>query len=189
MTTKIASLGIPGDVIMSAGAGLDFSADSKGVFKGIEAVTFRLNTDITNSDSPLGGTGSEWTIVDDITNADPLGAAWSAANEANGVFTFPSTGYYLVLVSMQAYNASAADTACYLEAQTEIGGAYATIGQITQSLHAAAAWNYGTIPILLKVTDVAHKFKANFVVGNAATRCMGGAFSRTEYTFIKLADI
>jgi len=192
MTTKIASLGIPGDVIMSAGAGLDFSAASKGVFKGLEAVIWRMvNSESAGAQDPLGAGGADWELADDLETENYLGAV-GLVTESSGIFSFGSTGYWLTMLVATGSNGIANDLSLRAEIvlTDDNGVGWTSIAYSAVSVLSGGEGNISCLT-LLKIEDVANdkiKFKQNTSQGS------GYFFGSTDinYTyalFMKLADL
>jgi len=177
------------NIIFGSGKGLDFSADTKGVFKGLEAIVWRLNTNIGGPDDPLGSTGGEWEIADDVSNEFYLGQS-DIVSEANGIWTFKTTGYYLVLVNGQFYSVTGPEADVGFNLHTEIGAGYVQLTEYYGILSAAYDNNSMYGHALIKVTDIAHTLKLVYESILPTTLAAGyGDRNGTNLTFIKLADI
>jgi hypothetical protein len=140
---------------MASGKGLDFSADSKGIFKGLEAIVWRLMTTVTNSDDPLGASGGEWELADDTENEFYLGDD-TQVTESSGIFTIGSTGYWLIPYSLQPrLNGTDNNISTNLQSSTDNGDNFNTIGQARTSLSSTSnAHSQASSFVLLKVTSV-----------------------------------
>jgi len=196
MTTKIASLGIPGDVIMSAGAGLDFSADSKGKFRGFEACMYRLASNSAGGNIDIGiAAAADWVVATEKLPTDAnLVTRGADASTTDYVFGFSATGYFLVLGQFELYDASAAGQVSYIIFKTTDDNgatAYDGIGRSMGNLYTSNTHN--TVPgfALLAITDTANqKFKISKAQTTGTTILIGDpSVSCTALLFVKIADI
>lgn len=187
---------------------LDFNDTSKGVFKGLEAVVYRLNTDITagggSGDDPLGSGGSEWECSDDTENEYFLGASNTSLltvdDTENGVFEFQQTGYFLLLFAFDISNAVEADrTNSFAIFMTDSGalhgGAFSRITFANTSLlDSSPDSSYASVNCfaVIKTTGTAtdNRFYIDWNAQSASTDCRGsGDFNRTSVVCVKLADL
>lgn len=178
--------------INSAG-GLDFSADSKGVFNGLESVVWRMvNNESTGSQNPLGGGGSDWEISDDTENEFYLGSS-AQVTESSGIFSFASTGYYILDVMFTAQNNSSADVGCNCQilSTDDNGTAWTIISQPWTQLYSSGSVNSGSGFAFIKVSDISNdKIKLAQSVSHASTQFTGGTTqNNTAIRFTKLADL
>jgi hypothetical protein len=82
--------------------GIDFSASSGAVFKGIKAVVYRLITNASGDRIVGSAGGPDWEISDDTESeiGTPLGS--NSITEASGKFLFGETGYWLLSAQAKA---------------------------------------------------------------------------------------
>ena len=153
-----------------------------------EADVFRVNTTFTGDASPIT---SNWERADD-TSAGLLGTGMS---QSSGVFTFPSTGYYLVKFFHNFYHTGddrSVEAAIYVS--TDGGSSYdqtasglSMLKNITGGLNSAGS---SVAECLLDVTSTAN-IKVTFYVikQNSGTTSYGDSSSNRVYaTFIRLGD-
>jgi hypothetical protein len=147
---------------------------------------WRLAATINNpSDGSLIGTNLE--------RADD--ASWSGIGtgmtESSGVFTFPTTGLYLVKLKVVTPNASGAAANMYINVSTNSGGAYDSVARIIQGEgNSSTSYDTGNADALVNVTN-ASTFRVAFQVdGLASAGGVAGntAYTVTGFTFIRLGD-
>jgi len=161
----------------------DFQAAVGGI---TEADQWRLTASLTGTDGDI-------TANLERVDTDPQGTLGTGGmSESSGIFTFPSTGYWLVSYSSNANNASAADNvAVYIYGTTDDSN-YVLLTQAGDSCGGAAQNQTGriTCSTIFDVTDVSNvkvKFAlssfaaASFITGSTTT-------NYTEMTFIRLGD-
>jgi len=195
MTTKIASLGIPGDVIMSAGAGLDFSAASKGKFRGLEAICYILDTNTgTGNQDPIGGGGAgvkgDWKVDDKFLSGYLGGAAQVV--DTSGIFSFATTGWYVVLCSMYALTgATGGLIQSAISATNDNGSTWHIKGITMHETTNGGVDGAESSLVLVKVSSIANdKVKLTQTgIGTAYHLGDGATTNHCSVYFIKLADI
>ena len=81
-----------------------FFADGRILHNGVEVASekmvdfWAINTDISNSDSDSDIPGSKFTRNDKNAGASQIGAGMSV--DSNGIWTFPTTGKYMIVVHL-----------------------------------------------------------------------------------------
>ena len=145
------------------------------------ATTIIITSNLEEADAPVG-----------------FGVLGSSMTESSGIFTFPSTGYWLIEYKMQWDVYSATDRYC--------GGSILTT--TNDATYATAAKNYGSITAdvgsgsgnfqvvtasyIMDVTDVSNckcKFDTIVSATSAGKQVAGNtAFNYTSMTFIRLGD-
>ena len=182
--------------------GIDFSAFTKGVFKGLSATLWRMTTtEAVGTQDPLGAADGDWELADDTdpgTTGTPmefyLGSA-TAVTDGNpgssGIFSFGSTGYWLVLFQGQTVNASAADVITGTLKGTNDNSTYADLGAAQTNHYAANKAGNMFLPVLLKIIDISNdKIKIRQTTVNGNGRFVGDTTNNvTSLLFIKLADL
>ena len=140
-------------------------------------------TDIgANSDTVV----TNWT-QDGYTGYGKIGTM----SESSGIFTFPSTGMYLVELALQFYYASAASAYNYTRLQiTTDNSNYNTRSETTTFTRGSE--NYITSSPASAIIDVTStsnvKVRAAAHVRNAGTDLEGGSIVRSYFKFIRLGD-
>ena len=144
----------------------------------------------------------QWRLTANVSaNVDPIAsnlervddASWggigTGMTESSGIFTFPSTGIYLILVKS---NMSAnADSNIGLYVDVDSGSGYDLVDELTggSSSGLVRSSNFGSI--IIDVTNTSN-FKIKFrAVGlsNTSQAIFGNTdYNRTTFTFIRLGD-
>ena len=155
-------------------------ASLTGISAGITtASVWRLTTSFAGDVEPIA---SNLEQVDDASYEN-LG---SAMVESSGVFTFPSTGIYLVTGTAICHEGSSTDNFV----QFDFYYNSVRLFQIYHQLPMADGYTTGTNSALVDVTDVAQTGYVNY--GNAdspATELMGNStINLTSLSFIRLGD-
>ena len=144
------------------------------------------HTGITSTAAVLS---SNWERIDGTGQ----GTLNGGMTESSGIFTFPSTGIYLILVN-QGYYDNSSDSR-YFELKidgTVNNSSYSTLARTTSSLKHISSYTYNmlTANTFFDVTDTStHKIRFKAESQNNTT--IGGDTSFNEsnsYTFIRLGD-
>ena len=173
------TLGASGETIaLASGA----SVSGNGLVGITMADQFRLTADIANTD---GDITSNLERVDDAS----FGKIGTGMTESSGIFSFPSTGLYLVQATMESV--SQTDGVVLNMNVTTNNSTYNVEGTITQGDGDSHSTNFasGSKIIFFNVTDTStHKVK--FTVGSAASTTVRGNtnINETCFTFIRLGD-
>jgi len=112
-------------------------------------------------------------------------------SESSGVFTFPSTGMYLVELALTFYYGVAASNYNYSRLQvTTDGSSFSTIAETTNFTRVAE--NYITTSPTSAIIDVTNTsnvlVRPVFHVRSSGTDVEGGSIVRSRFTFIRLGD-
>ena len=152
---------------------------------------WRLNTNLSPSGTSLAYITANLERVD----TGGQGTLGSAMTESSGVFTFPSTGIWLVRASIQFQNDGT--TTRYLQnymAVTTNKSSYTTITEASGNISGGVGSTYTQVPAqsLIDVTDTSNvKVKFGYIVadsGNSMTIYANSTTNRTYFTFIRLGD-
>lgn len=172
------------DVNASAAiAASKISGISGGITVGYQ---FRLTSGLSVSNSATT-LSANWETVDGVGQ----GVLGSFANPSSGIFTFPSTGIWLV-----RFNGYFEDTGDTPLAQLRIlattnNSSYSAIAEVNTSNSNLDTYTYcsGSVESLIDVTDVSN-VKVYFDARNTNTATLDGssAQNRTYVTFIRLGD-
>jgi hypothetical protein len=153
---------------------------------------WRLTTDFAGDAAPI--------VSNLVEVASPVGFGKlpdEAAGGANsmalnaGVFTFPSTGYWLITFNPLWYTTEAN---AYLNGQiytTPDDSAYSEAARASTSANDGTAGSTSaTGQYIFDVTSTStHKVKFNIDIAGSTATCLGNAaFNETHITFMKLAD-
>ena len=150
-----------------------------------EADQWKLTTSLTNPG------GSDTTITANLERVDEptFAKIGTGMTESSGVFSFPSTGIYLVM----AQATLVADNAAQIILQTrfDVGAGYITAAQIDGGSETNEGRSSGYSSAFIDVTDIA-TCKAKFTTSlfaNASQILVGATdTNRTSFTFIRLGD-
>ena len=144
-----------------------------------------------------------WRLTSDLTgNADPVSSnlervdtagqsyVGSAMSVSSGLWTFPSTGIYLISFNAVHFSSSADD---YV--QTEIqactdGSNYATASRGYEGASTGHAYGSALTQTTLDVTNTTtHKVKFIVAQSNTSNKIRGNTgYNRTTFTFLRLGD-
>jgi hypothetical protein len=152
-----------------------------------DASQWRLTTDFTGDVAP---------IATNLEEADTYGAGTlgSSMTQSSGIFTFPSTGYWLVRFHAD-FQAGVAHGSLYNEVElrtTLDNGAtlYNSAAMTSVGLTAANHWSGAETELIFDVTDTTLckcRFDINVEQVDVITKGNTGK-NETFFTFIKLAD-
>lgn len=172
---------------IASGATIDATGATTTGFGGItHASRWRLTTDFTGTADPI----SSNLEVNDTSGYASLG---SEMTESSGVFTFPTTGYWLIFAQSVWYRSSGADRYTILQIKTTIdNGTWQETGGAFQMIPTESAAHYSTATnmYIFDVTDTStHKvsFRASSEAGSS-TMVGNSTQDQTCFTFIRLAD-
>ena len=156
-----------------------------GTVTGASAVTVVDQWRLTSNFTTDGGTLSPWEQPDDVTFSN----AGTSMTVSSGVFTFPSSGLYLVFYFGQGTNGSGDNS---MSVQTKISSdSGSTYDIVTSAISGSGGQNYSvTSESLVNVTD-ASTFRCKFDTQSmgSGTAVYGDTnYNRTAVTFVRLAD-
>ena len=130
---------------------------------------------------------TNWERVDD-TGWSGIGTGMT---ESSGIFSFPSTGIYLINFQMRL-TIAAGDGSCGITFNTTVdNSSYTLVAQIDAGNTAGTAVaGSGSQSILFDVTDIStHKIKFATVAFASGTKILGNtAYTRNGATFTRLGD-
>jgi hypothetical protein len=190
-TATLNEVVLDGTISAASGKGIDFSTDSKGLFTGTSAIVYRLVNNITQAgDDPLGATAGAWEISDDTENEFYLGSS-TQVTVSSGIFSFASTGYWLIMYGGNCENTSTTDTVELNLESTNDNSVYNQISLATTRITGASLPENLSNFALIKVSSISNdKIKLVFTASSGNSRVLGnGGANRTSVSFIKLADI
>jgi hypothetical protein len=161
-------------------------------------ITYRMvNDEAAGNQDPLGAGASDWEVAND-TLLDGVVGDTDSVTVANGIFSFKTTGHYLVINNVGFRLLSTASG--YIH--TSIGE---TINNSTYSLHYVPvlfpvyngidSYGDGAGMAQVKITDIANqKIKLRQLISGGAgntsfTRGLAGTYELTTLIFFKLAEI
>ena len=164
--------------------------DGAALISGITvADQWRLSANIT-------GTNADITSNLERVDSTGWGGIGTGVTESSGIFSFPSTGVYLINVNASFFNpdtTSSIDGLCNLDvyvttdnsSYTKVSRAYGGFDGITNDRTSA-----GSTSFILDVTDISNvKIKFATSTLNADTSLQGSTDeNRTDFLFIRLGD-
>ena len=145
-------------------------------------ITASIDADNSNTDTVI----TNWT-QDGYTGYGKIGTM----SESSGVFTFPSTGMYLVELALTFYYGVAASNYSYARLQVATdGSSFST--RVETTAFTRVAENYSTTSpasAIIDVTDTsAVKVRPVYHVRSSGTDVEGGSIVRSRFRFIRLGD-
>ena len=161
-----------------------------GTVSGVGGITLADQWHVTSAVTDIGANSDKvitnWT-QDGYTGYGKIGTM----SESSGIFTFPSTGIYLVELALQFYYASAFSNYNYTRLQiTTNNSSYNTRSETSSFTRASE--NYITSSPASAIIDVTNtsnvKVRAVAHVRNAGTDLEGGSVVRSYFKFIRLGD-
>ena len=188
------TLGDSGDTFtIPSGVTLDGSSATLTGFATTNGITmadqWRLSADFS---LPTGVSD----ITTNLERADTRGAGQigSAMTVSSGVFTFPSTGYYLVTLDASFYTPASNGNLQALINYTSDNSSYSITAFIWQSTNANSSISFGmgSTSILLDITDTANQ-KIKLSAGGGPSGTPGVLRGDTDQnettiTFVRLGD-
>ena len=184
----VAKLGSDGQVFTSTGAGLSQGFEAAAGGGATEIDQWRLNTDFTGTAQPID---SNWERVD---VADRLqGYLGTGMSESSGIFTFPSTGFWLVHYrTLHATDGDDRHIRSNIYTTNDNSSYDKTSESVTFTQQTGGTWTGACSgsEAVLDVTDVANdKVRFEMYTLNAATLTQGYTdTTATGVTFVRLGD-
>jgi hypothetical protein len=169
--------------LQTNGSGVLSFASAGGIS---EADSWRLTADQSFASSGISDVTSNWERVD-TTGFDKIGTGLS---QSSGIFSFPSTGYYLIDFSASFFASAARLYVGFFSWVTLDNSNYLQAAGGYGSLHALNAYTNNAFSFIIKVTDITNiKFK--FRVDREATVTLAGDSNRSYsgFTCVKLAGV
>ena len=146
---------------------------------------WRINSASTLSNGQF--VTANWEQVD----TDGYGTIGSAMTQSSGVFTFPSTGIYLIIGKMVSYMDAARLYVGHGIYTTTNDSSYTKAADAYNGIYAAYAWSSTTTHFIFDVTSTStHKIKMGIWTASSANTIVNGGTSSTEtgITFVRLGD-
>jgi len=168
----------------STGIDLSDNFAFTGTVSGTPGITvadqWRLTSDFTGNASPIASNLAQ-------VNSSGQGTLGSAMTVSSGVFTFPSTGIYLVDFTVLIYGSVNADAQIDFSIYVQEGGSSYQIARGFEEV-AHGADTSGRISTLMDVTNTS-TIKVKFYVESNINLVRGGSGNnQTCMTFIRLGD-
>jgi len=151
------------------------------------AQTFRENADHTNGATSIviGAANFEEADQAGYTALPTSGGI----TQSSGVFTFPSTGRYLVLASVRSSQAVTTYSYTNIQYSSNSGGAWTTQSQGVMMYHVIATYADNQCHAVVDINDIStDRVRVTFDSANTTITVYGdSAFNETYITLIKLA--
>ena len=179
--------GNDGQVLTSAGAGAPPVFETLPVGGITVADQWRINSSISASAGAFTDITANWERVDTAGQ----GFIGTAMSQSSGIFTFPSTGVYLVQTQLNFVDSSAANTAlgCQI-AVTVNNSSYTRVADNYTSNHSGS--NVNTTAVTQSLVDVTNttnvKVKFQYYVSAAVTIYCPTAVNTSFATFTRLGN-
>ena len=149
------------------------------------ASQWRLTTDFANDAAPIASN------LEEVDAPVGFGVLGSSMTQVSGVFTFPSTGFWLIKFFVMFYAPSGYSTSNKITIQTTTNDStYAIATEGSQAIGQAYDTTSVVVEYIFDVTDTANcKCRFHVDVNNALMTTMGNtAQNETYMSFIKLGD-
>ena len=148
---------------------------------------WRLTADNSMSSSGNQDIDSNWERNDN----SGFGQLGTGMTESSGIFTFPSTGIYLIKIIYDVIGGSQADSAVDVKINTTVNNSDYTQQTATYaSMHSNGVYSVGMAEFIFDVTDTStHKCKFRYYRSTSGTILRGSTSqNETHATFIRLGD-
>ena len=162
-------------------------ASLTGLSAGITmAEQWRVQAAVQGNKDPL----TNWGLV----NNGSYGRIGSSMSHSSGVFTFPSTGIYLIMLVLQGYSDNSTQNLIGGIAVTTNNSNYTAITYSQQGIYdmsnSYSSHANGTNTHIFDVTNTStHKVRFVYGAGQGAEYCDGsGSYTKTSATFVRLGD-
>ena len=192
--TELAAEPADTDEFLVSDAGTIKRIDYSLIKAGLPGITMVAQFRVTGDfDIPT----SEGSITSNLERSDTRGAASFGSiqmSQSSGVFTFPSTGFYLVIFTVQFYASANDGNLQALIKFTSDNSSYNTTALIQQSANANQSISFGSgaVTVLLDITDTTNqKVKFNLGAGPSGTAAKARGDTdqnETTMTFIRIGD-
>ena len=146
-----------------------------------EAVVFRMSSGVSGNADPI----TTWEVADDAT----AGRIGTGITQSSGIFSFGSTGVYLIEFQGSAYDSGTDDLQVNLEihASSNSGGAYDRVAQAMTNLHNASQ-NPFSINAMVDITNTSTN-RVKFVIdGNNGEVNASTDQNYSFVSFLRLGD-
>ena len=172
--------------VANFGAGTISAANVTGLTQGVTmADQWRLTADLLGSANPITSN------LERVDEADFSGIG-TGMSESSGIFTFPSTGIYLINFSIVVYISSTSDYCRgFIQVSNDSGANYdAAATAYASAFSTGTPFNSGSTQFIFDVTNTTtHKVCFRILQANASNEVRGNTDQNTTcMTFIRLGD-
>ncbi len=146
-----------------------------------EAVVFRMSSGVSGNADPV----TTWEVADDAM----AGRIGTGITQSSGIFSFGSTGIYLIEFQGSAFDSGSDDVQINLEihASSNSGGAYDRLAQGMTNLHHSAQHTF-SINAMVDITDTSTN-RVKFVIdGNNGEVNASTDQNYSFVSFLRLGD-
>ena len=150
------------------------------------AEQWRLQSALQGNRTPLTG----WNVV----NTGNAGKIGSSMSESSGVFTFPSTGIYLIMFVLQGYSDNSTQNLIGVIQTTTNNSSYTGVTYSQNGIYdfsnSYASHSNGMNTHIFDVENTStHKVRFVYGAGQGGEYCDGhGSYTKTSATFVRLGD-
>ena len=150
------------------------------------AELWRLQSALQGNRTPFTG----WNVV----NTGNAGKIGSSMSESSGVFTFPSTGIYLIMFVLQGYSDNSTQNLIGNIQTTTNNSSYTGVAYSQNGIYdfsnSYASHSNGMNTHIFDVENTStHKVRFTYGAGQGGEYCDGhGSYTKTSATFVRLGD-
>lgn len=146
-----------------------------------EAVLFRLATGVTGDVDPI----TSWEVADDSM----AGRIGTGITQSSGIFSFSSTGIYLIEFQGSAYDSGADDVQINIQiyASSDSGSTYDRLAQAMTNLHHSAQHSF-SVNALVDITNTTTDRIKFITDGNNGELNASTNQNYTFVSFLRLGD-
>ena len=180
LTGTIADARFPATLPAISGANLT------GISAGIEmAQTWRLTSSVQGNQTPL----TAWEAID----TGGQGNVGSSMSVSSGIFTYPTTGIYLILFTLSGYSDNSTQNVIGTISHTTNNSSYSTVASGFDGIYdynnSYPSWGDTFCMHMADITDLTnHKTRFTYGAGQGGEYVHGNSsYSYTSATFIRLA--
>ncbi len=162
-------------------------ANLTGISAGITmAEQWRLQGALQGNRTPLTG----WNVV----NTGNAGKIGSSMSESSGVFTFPSTGIYLIMFVLQGYSDNHTQNLIGVIQTTTNNSSWTGVSYSQNGIYdfnnSYPSHSNGMNTHIFDVENTStHKVRFQYGAGQGGEYCDGnGSYTKTSATFVRLGD-
>ena len=161
-------------------------ANLTGISAGIEmAQTWRLTSSVQGNQTPL----TAWEAID----TGGQGNVGSSMSVSSGIFTYPTTGIYLILFTLSGYSDNSTQNVIGTISHTTNNSSYSTVASGFDGIYdynnSYPSWGDTFCMHMADITDLTnHKTRFTYGAGQGGEYVHGNSnYSYTTATFIRLA--
>ena len=160
-------------------------ANASGVLAGVTMVDqWRITSNFSTSASYIT---ANWERTDNPSSAILLSGG--GMTESSGVFTFPSTGIYLILATTRGYRSSAVSYAGIQIEPTTNNSSYSNMADGFDSVSSGGYYFHASAQLVFDVSNTStHKVKSQVAADGSTNFTGDSSVQQTGATFIRLGD-